>query len=323
MAAPASLSAEEAAAQLSKDPGIAWSEPMHMYHAEGQAAAYNDPLYRAEPAAREWRLADLHRLATGRKVSVAVIDSEVEANHPDLAGQVAVSENFTPEPARKAGERHGTGIAGLIAAKADNGVGIVGIAPQARLMALRACWEQGPASTVCDSVSLAKAMHFAIERRAQVINMSLAGPPDMLLGKLVDVAAARGITVVAAYDPHLPHGGFPASHQGVIPVIDESLAVAQPGVYSAPGRDVPTTQPGGRWSLVDGSSYAAAQVSGLMALARQRAAGPGGSFNLVSIRPGGGAIDACATVTRSRRTCADATTGEKLAGLARSVASQR
>jgi hypothetical protein len=315
MAAPPPQTAEAVSAILARDPGVVWSQPMHVYRAEAAAPASGDPLFQAEPAAREWRLAALHRIATGRHVSVAVVDSQVDLKQPDLAGQVAASRDFTSEPA-SAGEQHGTAVAGIIAAKADNGVGIAGVAPEARLLALRACWRQaGSGATVCDSLSLAKALHFAIERDAQVINMSLAGPPDLLLGKLLDVAKARGETVVAAYDPRLADGGFPASHAGVIPVADESLAKVRAGVYIAPGRDVPTTQPGGRWSLVDGSSYAAAHVSGLMALVRQRAAASGGAVTLVSIPPGGGPIDACATLSHSLRPCGATTARETLASL--------
>lgn len=319
MAAPGGpKDADQAAAALAHDPGVAWTEPMHLYHAQGQAPRAGDPLYAAQPTAREWRLADLHKVATGRRVSVAVIDSQVETNHPDLAGQVALNANFTSQRA-VGGELHGTGVAGVIAAKEGNGVGVVGVAPGARLFALRACWQEGRgAATVCDSVSLAKALHFAIERRAQVINLSLAGPPDMLLGRLLDVALARGVTVVAAYDQHLPSGGFPASHIGVIRVAEEALAAPQPGVYSAPGRDVPTTQPGGRWSLVDGSSYAAAQVSGLVALLRERGGASGGKIALASSRPRGGAIDACASLLGAARPCARQTVaGKSLASLQR------
>ena len=107
---------------------------------------------------------------------------------------------------------------------------------------------------------------------AQVINLSLAGPDDTLLGKLLDVAMARGATVVSAFDPKMPKGGFPASHPGAIAVAEEGSASAPAGIYNAPGRDVPTTQPGGRWYLVNGSSYAAAHVSGLVALMRERVA---------------------------------------------------
>jgi subtilisin family serine protease len=297
LAVPAGQSPAALAASLSADPAVAWSEPMNLYR--GQASAtHNDPLYPAQPAAREWRLAELHRLATGRNVRVAVIDSRVESAHPDLIGQVAVSQNFVADRSR-APEQHGTAVAGVIAAKADNGLGIAGVAPGARLMALRACWQSGPTATLCDSLSLAKAMSFAITHSAQVINLSLSGPPDILLGKLVDAAQARRIAVVGAFDRHLPGGGFPASHTGVVAVADEAPGAIPTGVYAAPGHDVPTTVPGGRYALVDGASFAAAHVSGLLALTREHGGVEAGQLTLISLRPGGGAIDACATVARA------------------------
>ncbi|HEY1448610.1 MAG TPA: S8 family serine peptidase [Caulobacteraceae bacterium] len=298
---PAGRSPAELAAALSADPAVAWSEPMNLFEAQG-GASHNDPLYLTQPAAREWRLADLHRVATGRNVRVAVVDSRVEATHPDLAGQVAVSENFVPDRST-APEQHGTAVAGIIAAKADNGIGIAGVAPGARLMALRACWQKAGApgkasATVCDSLSLAKALSFAITHSAQVINLSLSGPPDILLGKLVDAAQSRRIAVVGAFDRDLPGGGFPASHVGVVSVAEESSGPLPTGVYAAPGRDVPTTVPGAHWALVSGASFAAAQVSGLIALTREHGRLQPGSLTLVSVRPGGGAIDACATMAR-------------------------
>jgi subtilisin family serine protease len=224
----------------------------------------------------------------------------VERDHPDLLGQITVSADFVPNHAAVA-EDHGTGVAGVIAARADNGVGIVGVAPGARLMALRACWQERGADdtteTVCDSLSLAQALEFAVEHRAQVINLSLGGPSDPLLDRLLDVAVARGETVVAAFDRRLPAGGFPASHRGVIAVADQPVTPPRPGVYMAPGRDVPTTQPGGRWFLVSGSSYAAAHVSGLVALVREhaRASRP---VALVLANAALGTIDSCATLLR-------------------------
>jgi subtilisin family serine protease len=304
---------EEAAAEVSRDPGVEWSQPMHVYRTKGVPAAYNDPLYPAEPAARLWHLADLHRIATGRGVTVAVVDTRVDEHHPDLAGQVAVNEDFVagrPSPA----ESHGTGVAGIIAAKGGNDAGIVGIAPNARIMALRACWQlPGAEGSVCDSISLAKALHFAIEHRAQVINLSLGGPPDILLSKLIDIGIERGETFVAAYDPALSDGGFPASHGGVIAVADAAMAMPSRGVYTAPGRDIPTTEPGGRWYLVDGSSYAAAHVSGLIALLRERRLPADGAISLVSARAGGGAVDALASLQRVSRACDGSDCGRQLA----------
>ncbi|MEI4902441.1 S8 family serine peptidase, partial [Klebsiella pneumoniae] len=91
------------------------------------------PLFPFQPAAHAWRLSDLHEISTGRSVRVAVVDSMVDLAHPGLAGQVVVSENFVSGRPGVA-EQHGTGVAGIIAARADNGVGIAGVAPQARLM---------------------------------------------------------------------------------------------------------------------------------------------------------------------------------------------
>ncbi|MEO7691929.1 MAG: S8 family serine peptidase [Sphingomonas sp.] len=300
MAVPDGRSTEAVAALVSKDPGVDWAEPMHVYRTQGAAPAAQgsgDPLFAVQPAARQWRLAELHQLFTGKGVTVAVIDSRIEANHPDLAGQISLSADFAAGGPAGA-ELHGTGVAGVIAARADNGVGIVGVAPRTRLMALRACWQLAPqppatAATVCDSLSLAKALHFAIEHNAQVINMSLSGPQDRLLGRLIQIALGRGEVVVGAFDRAVPGGGFPASWPGVIAVSDEATNAA--GVYTAPGRDVMTTQPGGHWYLVNGGSYAAAHVSGLVALLREKRKADGRAA-LVSSRVGGGAIDACATL---------------------------
>ncbi len=308
MTAPAGQSPETAAARLSRSAQVAWAEPMSLYEAQGAPeATHDDPLYPTQPAAREWRLASLHRVATGRNVRIAVVDSSVELSHPDLKGQVETSQNFVQGRAN-APEAHGTGVAGVIAAIADNHIGIAGVAPRAKLMALRACWQLAPvpgkaAATVCDTLSLAKALDFAIVHDAQVINLSLAGPPDRLLGKLLDVAQAHRIVVVAAFDPALPGGGFPASYPGVIAVADEFLAAPPPGVYSAPGRDVPTTTLGGHWGLVSGSSFAAAHVSGLLALVRERRSLSSGLARLVTAQPGA-VVDACATLLGAAQSCA-------------------
>lgn len=301
MAVPDGRSTAAAAEELSHDRKVAWAEPVQLYETKGTEAAPNDPLFPAQPAAHEWQLADLHRIATGRGIKVAVIDSGIQANHPDLAGQLLINRNFVVGQ-EEVPENHGTGVAGVIAAKGDNGVGIVGVAPGARLLGLRACWQQrgAGAATVCDGLSLAKALYFAVQQKADVINLSLSGPDDRLLRTLVEAALARGSVVVTAYDSAKPGGGFPASVPGVIAVSDHSVA-GRPQVYIAPGFDVPTTQPGGRWFLVNGSSFSAAHVSGLAALVRQwrRSA----DLMLVSDRPAGGQIDACATLEKAATGC--------------------
>lgn len=305
MAVPDGLSTKAAADKMSRDARVAWTQPVQLYGAQQSGKSPNDPLYPAQPAAHQWRLAALHQLSTGRGITVAVIDSGIDGRHPDLSGQLVVNENFVRDHAGVA-EEHGTGVAGIIAAKGDNGIGVVGVAPGARLMGLRACWQEGRGAgtrTICDSLSLAKALYFAIEHKAQVINLSLSGPSDPLLGMLVKVGLSRGETVVTAFDNHRTDGGFPASVPGVIAVSDQSLAAPSRAVYIAPGRDVPTTEPGGRWYLVNGSSFAAAHVSGLVALVRERRASAPMPAALVSAGANSGAIDACATLVRLAKAC--------------------
>jgi len=303
MVVPSDRSTADVAAEVSHNSKVAWAEPVQTYRTQGgESATPNDPLYVAQPAARQWRLADLHQIATGRGIRVAVIDSGIQADHPDLAGQLIVNRNFVAGQSEVA-EDHGTGVAGIIAAKPDNRLGIVGVAPGARLLGLRACWQErgAGAQTACDGLSLAKALYFATEQKADVINLSLTGPDERLLRELIKTALARGSVVVSAFDRSKPDGGFPASVPGVVAVSDLSLAGSRGQVYSAPGRDVPTTEPGGRWFLVNGSSFAAAHVSGLAALVRQRK--PSAALSLVSDRAQGGAIDACATLERAAGHC--------------------
>jgi subtilisin family serine protease len=293
MLIPDARTPDQVATELASEKAIAWSQPLALYHGEGGSA---DPLRPAQPAEKMWRLGDLHRIATGRGVSIAVIDSRIDNAHPDLKGQIAVSQDFVPGRGQTP-ERHGTNVAGIISARSDNGIGISGIAPAARLMGLRACWDTGgPAAgpaTLCDSLSLAKALHFAIERRAEIINLSLTGPRDLLLARLIAIGLTRGATIVAAIDPAQHDGGFPASQTGVIAVSTDPVVSPAGAVYGAPGRDIPTTGPGGTWLLVNGNSFAAAHVSGLMALAREHAP----RSNPPLVRSAAGLVDACRTVS--------------------------
>ena len=301
---PAEATAAPLLQSLGDEPAVAWVQPMNVYRAQGDLAA-------AAGLATSWRLAELHQLATGRGVSVAVIDSGVDARHPALADQVSAHENFV-QGRPDAAERHGTAVAGLIAARADPLSGILGVAPRARIMALRACWQATSGATLCNSLGLALALQFAVMHQAQVINMSLSGPRDPLLERLLDAGLAHGSAVVAAVDRSADDGGFPASHPGVIAVADDGPGTSlPPHTLRAPGRDLLTTAPGTGWLLVSGSSFAAAQVSGLMALLGELHGGrpPLGDGKALVQRPADG-VDACATLMRFTGSCAcSCTTG--------------
>jgi subtilisin family serine protease len=293
---------------LARDPRVESVESMQLFH----VLAHNDPLYPLQPAAKDWHLSELHRLATGKHVRVAEIDTGVESDHPDLAGRVIAQQNFVDDRPEVA-EAHGTSVAGIIAARADNAIGIAGVAPDADLLALRACWERSSAEpAVCSSFTLAKALQFALDRKAQVINLSLGGPRDRLLERLLDAAVDRGIVVVGAVDSRVGDGGFPAAHEGVLAVAGDDVHDAPARALLAPGRDIPTTTIAHKWGFVTGSSFAAAHVTGLVALLheldpglraadlRERLATP-----IAAVRTDRRTVvNACAAVERTAGTCA-------------------
>ncbi len=310
MEVPPNDSPSNLAERLSADPRIESVQPVNLFHTLG----YNDPLYPLQPSAKLWHLTELHKVATGKNVMVAEIDTGVDLDHPDLRGQVALAQNFVDDSPYVA-ETHGTAVAGIIVAHADNGLGIAGVAPQARLMVLRACWQEPGKSgaAFCSSFTLAKALQFALDQNAKVFNLSLTGLPDHLLERLLDAALARGATIVSAVDPRVDGGGFPASHAGVLAVTGDDDRNIANGVLVAPGRDIPTTIPGGRWDFVAGSSFAAAHVTGLVALLRELdpriqprqahdALLPVGTSAVSSDRPA--MVDACVAVARVAGTCA-------------------
>jgi subtilisin family serine protease len=308
MQVPAKVPVERLVDQLSLDPRVESAQAMNLFH----VLAYNDPLYPLQPSANLWHLEELHKLTTGRNVRVAEIDTGVESDHPDLSGQIVLARNFVDARAGVA-EVHGTAVAGIIAAIGNNGIGMVGIAPEARLIALRACWQidSSAAAAVCSSFTLAKALQFALDANAQVINLSLGGPRDRLLERLLDAALSRGVTVVGAADPEVADGGFPASHHGVLAIASDDVHDVAGGILRGPGRDIPTTVLDGKWSFVTGSSFAAAHVTGLVALLRELAPDlqPPQIRELLWPAPQSGPashaiVDACAAIGRTTRACA-------------------
>jgi subtilisin family serine protease len=291
---------ERVSAQLARDPRVEWAQPMGVFHGLDGGA---DPLYPVQPSAHAWHLKELHQSATGRNVAVAVIDSGIEERHPDLQGQVLQAENFV-DGSPYLGEAHGTAVGAIIAARSGNG-GILGVAPDAHLLALRACWQPAGQAAACSSFTLAKALNFAILHQPKVINLSLGGPPDRLLERLLDVALARGISIVGALDPQ-GRTSFPASHPGVLAVgLQGSDAV--PGALYAPGRDIPTAAPDGHWNFVTGTSYAAAHVTGMVALLSELRPSATPAQIRDALHPSdalnAGNIDACATLARIAATC--------------------
>lgn len=215
-------------------------------------------------------LAEAHKLAQGRGVRVALIDSGVDMEHPELRGAVigyldAIDGLATPHA-------HGTAMATAIAAHGE----LQGVAPAARLLVGRAFGGPQQTSANGKSFQIMTALDWVVQQRARIINLSFSGPQDRLLSRALVGAKERGLIVVAAAGNGGPKSGplYPGADPNVIAVTatdaeDKLLPEANRGGYiavAAPGVDVLTAEPDGRYAFNSGTSIAAAHVSGLVAL---------------------------------------------------------
>jgi len=301
-------------AALARDPRVRLAQPLNEFEtlqarpgetvpvAVGTRLPYNDPYLGLQRGFAALGAAEAQRRAQGQGVRVAVIDTGIDAAHPDLQGRVTGQRDFAAasHPMAGSAERHGTAVAGVIAAGANNGIGIAGIAPQAQLLGLRACWAVAhPAGAArCDSFTLAQALGAAITAEADVINLSLGGPADPLLTLLATHAMAQGAVVVGALPPGGRRSGFPSGVPGVLAVgsSDDAPAGGET-VLTAPGRDILSLAPGGRYDFSSGSSLAAAHVSGAVALLRSLRRGlRGDEAQRWLAPPVRGPVDACSAL---------------------------
>ena len=126
---PENQSVEQVMDRLSKDERVEVVQKMHLFRTLKEG--YSDPYFNLQAGLRSMEITAAHRWATGHNVTVAVVDSGVDIHHPDLSGQVVQAQDFVVDtPSLGDGDIHGTAVAGIIAALADNGQGIVGIAPR-------------------------------------------------------------------------------------------------------------------------------------------------------------------------------------------------
>ena len=253
--------------RLLDDPRIDVAQRMNVFETLG--TSYNDPYADLQTSVTALAVENAHRLATGRGVSIAIIDSQVDVRHPELKGSVRHIRDLVTTGLLSDPELHGTAVAGIIASAANNTEGIVGIAPDASIAALRACWTANARSSAarCTSFSLAQALEAALDLEVGIINMSLAGPEDPLLTQLLDEAARRSIIVVAARGAGTDAAGFPASHPAVIAAAEAGgLSEHREMVLAAPGTEILTTTPDAGYAFFSGDSLAAAHVTGVAAL---------------------------------------------------------
>ncbi|MGD0505759.1 MAG: S8 family serine peptidase [Steroidobacteraceae bacterium] len=311
-------------ATISADPRIRLAQPLQTFATRSND--YNDPYVELQLGLRQMNVLEAHPWSTGDGVKVAIVDTGADIGHPDLRGRIAAADNFVDADAgRFRRDRHGTEMAGAIAAVANNHEGIVGVAPGARLFVFKACWQlrDDADAASCNSFTLARALVAALDAHVQIINLSLTGPDDPLLRDIIHEGLRRGVVFVGAASS-VTNGRGLLHQPGVIEVASaETLSPSDTALY-APGRDILTLMPGGRYDFATGDSIATAQVSGVVALllAARHTLTADAAYKLLqstSNHPASGsgivaadstgAVDACAAMTAllGRGTCTQPT----------------
>jgi hypothetical protein len=235
-----------------------------------KAPTEGDP---AQYAVTKLRLPQAHQLAHGMNVTIAVIDSGIDARHPELANSIA--DSFDALGSKEGPHVHGTGIAGAIAAHAR----LMGSAPEARILAIRA-FAATAGSAESSSYVIIKSLNYAVLHGAQIVNMSFAGPKDQLIERGIIATAERGVLMIAAAGNAGPKSPplYPAANPNVIAVSgtdaqDRLFAASNRGSHialAAPGTDVFLPAPDGKYQMTSGTSFSAAYVTGVAALMLER-----------------------------------------------------
>lgn len=269
-AVPAEIPVETLLANLRERREVESAQRMNRFEALANLSRHEaDPYAKLQHNIQTLEIHQAHEWSRGDGVHVSIIDTGADTQHPDLRTQIRDHFDFVDDGGNFDADPHGTAVAGIIAAASDNGIGIVGVAPSATLDILRACWYGKSGSrAVCNSFTLAKALSHAVESDTDVINLSLTGPSDPLLSRLISIALDEGIVVVAAAPDGGDHG-FPADVPGVIVVAaTANYADSGSGSLIAPGDEILVPVPGGGFDYASGSSLSAAEVSGIAALLR-------------------------------------------------------
>lgn len=237
-----------------------------------EAASTSEPL---QYAVKALHLDEAHRLATGKGIRIAVIDSGIDDGSAEIKDRVVarldtIGGEYTAHP-------HGTAIAGAILAHAK----LVGVAPDAQVIAIRAFTGEGSSDGAQGtSFHILQGLDFAAAQNARIVNMSFAGPKDALLSRALSALRAKGVTEVAAAGNGGPRSAplYPGADAGVIAVTatdaeGQLFGLANHGNYiamAAPGVDILAPAPGDAVQIVSGTSIAAAHVTGIAALALER-----------------------------------------------------
>ncbi len=272
---------------LSGVPALAAEADLRPVAAPATPLADPEPWLGDSVRAEQWHLKTLNvagawTYAAGAGVTVAVIDSGVDAGHKDLQGQVLPGLDLVDPNGDGDTDLvgHGTTVSALIAGRNDDDAGVMGIAPKAKILPVRVLDRE---NRYDDALIVAKGVRWAVDHGARVINLSLGGSgSSAALAAALDYAFAKDVVVVActgnASASSTTGVWYPAREPGVLAVagLERDGDVLWSGsitgketVVTAPATQLVGARPSGYWR-VQGTSFAAPMVSGVAALIRSR-----------------------------------------------------
>ncbi len=268
-------SLKQAMSRYKKQAGVEYVEPNYAR----RAAAYpNDPLYSQQYGLRDIQAPGAWKRSTGKKkIIIAVVDTGVQASHPDLKSKLIAGYNFVGNNTNTNDDNgHGTHVAGIAAAATNNGIGIAGTAPNCRILPVKVLDAAG-GGTIHQVV---RGIQYAADRGAHVINMSFTGSErSKLEADAVAYARRKGAVLIgAAGNDGNKTRCYPAAFSQVIAVaaLDQGGKKASYSNYgswvsvAAPGSNILSTYTPSTYQTLSGTSMAAPFASGVAGLLASR-----------------------------------------------------
>lgn len=263
-------------AALSHNPNFEFAEPDYIANI---ILTPNDPYY----ASSQWHLPKVGAptawdTTTGSSaVTIAVVDSGVQANHPDLAGRVLAGYDFANNDADPSDDNgHGTAVAGVAAAKGNDGIGTAGAAWNVAILPVKTMSASGSGSYS----AIANGINYAADQGAKIINLSLGGTASSTtLQSAVSYAWNKGsVLVAAAGNNGTSTTVYPAAYPNVVAVsattVSDTLAsFSSYGSFvdlSAPGQDITAPWINSGYVTISGTSFSSPLTAGVAALALSR-----------------------------------------------------
>lgn len=241
----------------------------------------NDEFYPLQFSLTQQNIPQVWNLTRGANTLVAVVDTGVDHSHPDLKGNVIDSPDMTfkkkwyqlgkKNPGSMDYDGHGTHVAGIIGAIANNNIGVAGVAPGTKILGVKVLGENAT------MFSVMKGIAYSVNQGAKIINLSLGGAMTDSVERAFyeeDLARHNVLIVAAAGNDGIANMGFPASFKGVMAVgsVNQTKKLSSFSCYGygmsvvAPGEGIISTFPGGTYAMIDGTSMATPFVSGAAAL---------------------------------------------------------